>query len=389
MFQVIAVSVIATLAKAAGGPTFSVCSLCEAAAAAGVKQSLVTVQAPAGKPEHLPGPDLVETIRVGGFHFQRLRFFWSPTFKSALRRYCRANGVNTIQSHGIWTQPNHAAATLAKELGLPLVTSTHGMLAPWALRHKAWKKRLGWRLYQRRDLSQTRVFRATAKHEADAIRSMGFTQPIAVIPNGVEIPEWTEPSKGSEARVLLFVGRICPVKGLLNLVKAWATVGPSGWCCIIAGPDEAGYRAEVEAAIRSAGVQGDFSFRGSVDGKAKWQLYRSADLLVLPSFTENFGLVVAEGLACGVPVITTKGTPWEELPARQCGWWIDIGVEPLTAALREAMALSDEQRRAMGQRGRRLVEENYSWPKIGADMKAVYDWVLGYGPKPQCVINQR
>jgi glycosyltransferase involved in cell wall biosynthesis len=105
----------------------------------------------------------------------------------------------------------------------------------------------------------------------------------------------------------------------------------------------------------------------------------------LPSFTENFGVAAAEALACGVPVVTTKGAPWEEPRTRQCGWWIDIGVEPLAAALREATSLSDQERHEMGQRGRHLVEEKYSWPQIGRDMLSVYHWVLGAGAKPECV----
>jgi glycosyltransferase involved in cell wall biosynthesis len=114
-------------------------------------------------------------------------------------------------------------------------------------------------------------------------------------------------------------------------------------------------------------------------------LLQSASLFVLPTFSENFGIAVAEALAAGVPVITTKGAPWKELETHRCGWWVDVGAEPLATAMREAIALSDEQRRAMGKRGRRLVEERYSWPKIAADMKSVYEWVLGSGPKPECV----
>jgi glycosyltransferase involved in cell wall biosynthesis len=97
-------------------------------------------------------------------------------------------------------------------------------------------------------------------------------------------------------------------------------------------------------------------------------------------------VVIAEALACGVPVITTKGTPWNELLAHRCGWWVDAGAEPLATAMREAIALTDEQRREMGKRGRCLVEERYSWPKIAVEMKLVYEWVLGGGTKPECVV---
>jgi glycosyltransferase involved in cell wall biosynthesis len=109
-------------------------------------------------------------------------------------------------------------------------------------------------------------------------------------------------------------------------------------------------------------------------------------LFVLPTFSENFGTVIAEALAAGVPVITTRGTPWEKLRTRQCGWWIDIGVEPLAAALREAISLSDQQRQEMGRRGRCLVEEEYAWPQIGREMNAVYHWVTGRGPRPACIV---
>jgi len=129
----------------------------------------------------------------------------------------------------------------------------------------------------------------------------------------------------------------------------------------------------------------DFEYVGPVAGEAKWNLYRDADLFVLPSHSENFGLVVAEALACGVPVITTRGTPWEDLVTHRCGWWTEIGVEPLANALREALRLSDEERQHMGRRGRKLVEENYTWPAAAKKMVAVYRWMLGEGQKPECV----
>ena len=379
-------SVIPGMAKSRGGPTFSVAGLCEAVAHSGISQLLMTIEAPQGEPERLPDARGVETIRVPGLHWKVLRLTYSPSFHRHLFERCKHH-VEIIHNHGLWAHPNHAAARVARQLGIPLVVSTHGMLATWALKHKAWKKKLGWWAYQKADLEQANVIRATAEHEALAIRELGFRQPIALIPNGIEMPHPSPPVNGKDERMLLFVGRIYPVKGLINLVKAWAAVRPQGWRCVIAGPDESGHRREIEATISSAGVGGSFSFPGAIDGSAKWNLYKSADLFVLPSFTENFGLVVAEALACGVPVITTKGTPWECLKARDCGWWVDVGAEPLAAALREAMGATDVRRREMGQHGRQLVEGRYAWSPIGKSMVQVYQWMLGRAPKPDSIID--
>ena len=361
----------------------------------------------------MPDPAMVETVWVPGRDLKILRLTWCPSFSDRLANHCREVGADLIHCHGLWTPANHAAATVARNLGIPLVVSTHGMLAPWSLRSKRMKKRIAWIIYQGRDLHSARLFCATAAHEAKAIRELGFTQPIAIIPNGMDLPEDSDVVGGelsvvsgcgemprrdtqtpqlpenrqptTRSRTLLFLGRIYPVKGLLNLVAAWQQIRPTGWRCVIAGPDEAGHQAEVQTAIRTAGLEQEFHFPGNVDGDAKWDWYRAADLFVLPSFTENFGLVVAEALAAGVPVITTHGTPWAELVSHQCGWWVELGVEPLALALREAMAMDDIQRYEMGQRGRRLVMDNYAWPKIGRDMKEVYEWLLGGGPPPAYV----
>jgi glycosyltransferase involved in cell wall biosynthesis len=176
------------------------------------------------------------------------------------------------------------------------------------------------------------------------------------------------------------------VKGLQNLVQAWAAVKSEGWEVVLAGEDANGHQAELEAAIRAGGMEEDFKFIGLVDGKKKWELYRSADLFVLPSHTENFGLAVAEALACGVPVITTRATPWEELRTHRCGWWVETGPEALVGALREATSLSDEERRAMGQRGTKLIEQKYTWSAAAQKMIAVYEWMLERRPKPECVV---
>jgi len=263
------------------------------------------------------------------------------------------------------------------------------MLEPWATKHKRWKKRLAMSLYQLRDLESARALVVTAETEYSNLRQLGLKQPIAVIPNGVNLPDdmALKPTLSESRdiqRTVLFLSRIQEVKGLPNLVEAWARLRPVGWRLQIAGPDEAGHLGKVLALAGQLRVADSMEYVGEVDDKAKSSLYRQADLFVLPTFSENFGVVVAEALAHGLPVITTKGAPWKDLVTYGCGWWIDIGVAPLVDALRVATALSDRERRAMGLRGRIYVQR-YNWTDIAKDMAALYRWVLREGGRPSCV----
>jgi glycosyltransferase involved in cell wall biosynthesis len=378
---------VASLSAAGGGPSRSTSMLSSALAESGVRVTVVALDGscPADLclPCHLVQTRLVRAQNVG------CRLAWSQELRRELLRCFGTGELTVLHDNGLWLPSNHTAVAAAARESVPLVISPRGMLEPWALAHKAWKKRFAWWVYQLRDLMSSKVLHATSEPEAKNLRRLGLAQPIAVIPNGVHTPAvgLSERTLGDPpVRTALFLGRIYPVKGLLNLVHAWAQVAPEGWRCVIAGPDESGHQAEVERAIRDQGLEKQFHFPGSIQDDKKWELLAKADLFVLPSFSENFGIAVAEALASGVPVITTKSTPWPELVTRRCGWWVDIGVEPLAAALREAMALSDGERREMGLRGRRLVEEKYSWPRIAREMLSVYEWVLGKGERPACVV---
>lgn len=292
-----------------------------------------------------------------------------------------------IHNHGIWLPLNHYACITAKRFTVPLVISPRGMLEPWARSYRSWKKTIAWYLYQRRDLRTAALLHATSEQEAENLQALGFHLPIAVIANGVEIPILPKyRSESNTKKTALFLGRVHPIKGLINLVQAWAEIRPTDWQVVIAGPDEAGHRAAVEQEVDRLGLTDIITCIGAVPDRDKWQLYSSADLFALPSYTENFGIVVAEALAAGLPVITTRGTPWAELETHNCGWWIETGVEPLAKALTEAMNLTLEERYAMGRRGRQLVEQNYSWDTIGKEMVAVYRWMLGGEKVPSCVV---
>ena len=301
----------------------------------------------------------------------------------------REKPISLLHSNGLWLPVNHLASVAALRYGIPLIIQPHGMLEPWALNHKAWKKRIAMSLFQKHDLNAAKALVATSSVEYENIRKLGFRQPVAVIPNGVQIDLPVGLSIKplgitNGIRTALFLSRVHPVKGLLNLVQAWRQLAPKQWRLCIAGPNEGGHLEEVMALVRQLGLGESVEYVGEVDGEQKSALYRNADLFVLPTFTENFGVVVAEALAHGVPVITTRGAPWGDLETYRCGWWVDIGVVPLVQALRAAMALSDDERRAMGTRGREYIQR-YNWDTIAQQTIEVYRWVLGKGSKPDCV----
>lgn len=171
----------------------------------------------------------------------------------------------------------------------------------------------------------------------------------------------------------------------MNLIQAWHQVSPPDWQLLIAGPNENNHRAEVQAQIKQHQLEQTIKILDSVEGEAKANLYRQADLFILPTFSENFGVVVAEALSYGIPVITTTGTPWQDLQTYRCGWWVEPTVATIADALQQATILHPQELRTMGERGRAYVK-CYDWNAIAQDTLAVYRWILNQGPKPDCVI---
>ena len=289
------------------------------------------------------------------------------------------NSINIIHSHGLWLPFNHLVAKSALRTNTPLIIHPIGMLNNWAMNNKMIKKKIAFFLYQKRDINIASGFVATSESEYFFIRALGFKQPIAIIPNGIPLilsdPPKVLKLKG-RLRVALFMGRIYPVKGLLNLINAWALLKPIGWILNIAGPNEAGHLEEVISLIKFHNLTDSIKYIGEVGEDSKNSVYQKSDLFILPSFSENFGLVIAEALSNGLPVITTKGTPWSDLPIYNCGWWIDIGVDPLVIALREATELSDMQRVHMGKSAKEYVKR-FDWDNISFRIYKFQCWILG------------
>lgn len=309
-------------------------------------------------------------------------------FRGRLREAMDTKAPTVVHDNGIWRPVNHIVSSLAQEMNVPRVVSTHGMLEPWSVRHKSLKKRIAWWAYQRGDLSCADVLHATAESEAHSLRELNVDTPVLIAPNGVTLPENRDEPKARDGdRICLFLSRIHRVKGLVNLVEAWSRVQPPEWEVHIAGPDENGHKKEVQRRIQERGLSSSFTFLGPVQGAQKDEVFRRSDLFVLPTHSENFGIVVAEALSYGIPVITTNGAPWHDLEEYDCGWWVDVGVDPLAEALEEALHIPAREREAMGRRGRRLVEQKYTWSRVAESLQETYRWVLGRAGRPECVTS--
>ncbi len=382
--------IAAGLSPSAGGPSRSIVGVADALAECAGHRIVLLYGTRAGASEV---PSQSESVkRIPASASSRVLGALGLEVRQGLRELLASEAPRVLHCHGLWSPACHWACRTGVLRDIPVVTHPRGMLEPWALEYRSWKKRLAMMLYQRRDLESVAVFIATAEQEAESIRRVGLRQPIAVIPNGVDIPllegltSHTQYGERRE-RIALFMSRLHPIKNLKGLLAAWSSLGLDGWRLVVAGPDEVGHRAELEREVRALRLGSCVEFVGEVEGKDKERLFRSAHLFVLPSFSENFGIVVAEAMSYGLPVIATHGTPWAELARRDCGWWVPPTPDGIANALRLAVGMNDEQRAAMGARARTYARE-FDWSDIARKTAGVYDWILGRGPRPKCVLPE-
>lgn len=356
-----------------GGPPRSIFGLCRALRQASIDARVVTTTAD-GDGELGAAPDGTDYDGVPVRYCARAfpRFVWNA---SDLRAAIRAElaGADLVHLHGLWHAPGWIAAAEARRAGIPYVISPRGMLQPAALAHHAWRKRVAFAAVERRHLARAALLHATSPDEADTLAVGRFGARVALVPNGVDVPSPASGPKGLNGRrVVLYVGRIHPIKRLDLLAAAARRMITPDVTVVIAGPDEQGHRTALEPLFDGL----DVLWTGPVDDDGRSAWYGRAEVAVVCSDSESFGLTIAEALAASVPVVATRTCPWPELETEQAGRWVAQDAGAIAAALDDILG-DAALARSMGARGRDLVRRRYSWERVGAAMAAEYARVIG------------
>lgn len=314
-------------------------------------------------------PIAIKGVPVKFFNNSIFRWYY---LMNEYRIFLKNEKPNIVHINGIWSPLNWGFQKVAQELKIKVVLSPHGMLESWILQRNPLKKKIALFLFQNDAIKNVNHIHSTAQMEKDSIRKLGFNNEIIIIPNGIDWSEINQVKTSYGSKKIIFLSRIHPKKGIELLLEAWRNCNTQGWILEIAGNGDAAYN---ESLSRSAQDLKNVHFVGAIYEEAKWNFLRSADVMVLPTYSENFGIVIAEALAVGVPVITTQGTPWEDLEIHQCGWWIDLSVANLENALVKVFNTPAKVLETMGKNGRKLIEEKYDIKHIGKSMVEFYNTI--------------
>ncbi len=404
-------NLIGSISRKAGGLHESVRRLVQSLEVAEVGVQVLTVE------DEFTQRDLPvwNPVKVDVFHRT-----WPPAFgySAGFLRALNEQGPDLTHTHGIWMYPSIATAAYCIRRRLPYMISPHGMIDPWAVRHHRWKKVFAYALYESNHVRGARCIRALCESEARSVRQLKFKNPVVVIPNGIDLPEMTngrsnpvdapwadfiEPGQ----KVMLFLSRIHPKKGLANLLKAWAqgrhspraTRHAQEWVLAIAGWDQGRHEEDLKRLANELGIswrdlrehrtsnEASLLFLGPQFGDDKAACYANCDAFILPSFSEGLPMVILEAWAYGKPVLMTPECNLPEGFAAQAALRIDTTTEGIAEGLRTLYSASDLELAHIGDRGRQLVQQRFTWETIAAQVKATYGWMLGGGTRPDCMFQ--
>ena len=377
------IQVVSSIAEESMGPSYTVPALCGSLTASGCDVSIMTLN---------PFPRRDYGFAVYGYPLHRFphpALGRSPEMLEGMT--AEAAHADILHSNSLWMFPNVYGWMATKRLKkrktpggkIPkLVVQPHGSVSEWALNHHWLRKCAFGRFFGLyAALEETDMWVATAESEADEIRAWGYRQPICILPNGIDLPAFPLEASADirrTSRRLCFLSRIHPKKNVGMLIEVWARLEKEfpDWSLSIVGPDKNNAYADgMKALARVRGCR-RLVFEGELNGEDKVRFMAGSDCLVLPTFSENFGMVVAESLACGTPVVCSHGAPWKGLETNKCGWWVETTPKAFEKAMRVVMSMSRQELKSLGANGREWMKRDYSWADIGTRMKMAYEWLL-------------
>jgi len=362
-----------------GGPIRSVHGLAGALAGRGHEVHVYTTNVDGPLEADVPLGTAVDLDGVSVWYFptsRGRRLYRSTDMRRALD--INISNFDVVHTHSVFLWPTTAAARAARAHRVPYVLAPRGMLVADLIRRKSRLAKLAWMAaFERRNVEAATAVHATSKLEADDIRRLGLRyQRIIIVGNGVEMPDPGASAHcgiagiSREHLTVLFLGRINWKKGLDRLIPAMLHLPEAE--LVLAGDDDEGYRAPMEALAGNLGVATRVRFIGPVHGPEKWSLLASAQVLVLPSYSENFGNVILEAMAAGCPVVVTPEVGLAGV-VRDSGAGLVIPGDPesLAWALRSIL-IDRNAARAMGEAGRKTVAERFTWEAIAGEMEQEY-----------------
>ncbi len=319
---------------------------------------------------------------------------WSPQLKSLMRQGVADSDV--VHTHSMWMLPNSYACRAASRAGKPVVMTNHGNLEPWAVNRSAWKKRITAAAFQDRDLHRADCIQVNTDSEIAGIRAYGLSCPIAVIPNGIHLPDFQRlPARrvfdeivpqARGKRVALFMARLHQKKGLGHLIPAWSKLvqTSSEWHLVLAGPDN-GFEQTARRLVAESGCGEHVTFTGGLNGEHKLAALSAAELFVQPSFSEGFSMSIIEALACRVPVLMTPGCNFTAAAEAGAALLVEPEVGSTLEGLQQLTCLSPSALQAMGDRGHELIASLYTWDRVAQQTLQLYHWLINGGTSPAFV----
>lgn len=362
--------IIASLNPASGGPPEGLRSICFAYKKHGHEVDILTIDPPRS-PWLQNYPHTVHAVGPG-----HLKYLYTPKLTGWLRK--NHDRYDAVIINGIWQFHSLAAWHILRRTDTPYFVFTHGMLDPWFKRRyplKHLKKLLYWPWADYRVLRDARgVFFTSDEERMLARQSFSLYQCNEIIvPYGILAPPSEDPEQQVEAfrnaypetcgkRILLFISRIHPKKGCDILIEAFARIAckDNSLHLVIAGPDQIQWRSQLERRTHELGVTSRITWTGMLSGTLKWGALRASEAFVLPSHSENFGIVVAEALACGTPVlISNKVNIWREIERTGCGLVANDDMESTTSMLQHWLRLPEEKKQQMAVNALEAFKDNF------------------------------